>query len=141
MRASDRQSISLTGSCLCGAVRYEASGTPTAFDLCHCSRCRKSSGSAFLAELVFAVSEFRWASGESLVRTYEAPIREQPPGYRRTFCTICGGPVPTVVGNMIKIVGGTLENDPGLRPQRHIFVDFKAPWFDIVDALPRFSRK
>ena len=141
MLAGDRQPISLTGSCLCGAVRYEASGTATAFDLCHCSLCRKSSGSAFVAELVFDASEFRWASGESLVRTYQAPIRERPPGYRRTFCTVCGGPVPTVVGNIIKIVGGTLEKDPGLRPQRHIFVDFKAPWFDIVDALPRFSRK
>jgi len=42
---------------------------------------------------------------------------------------------------MIRIVGGTLEDDPGLRPQRHIFVDFKAPWLDIADALPRFSRK
>jgi hypothetical protein len=107
MRASDRQRISLTGSCLCGAVRYEASGTPKAFDLCHCSRCRKSSGSAFVAELVFDASEFRWARGESLVRTYEAPVRERPPGYRRTFCAVCGGPVPTVVGNMIRIVGGT----------------------------------
>src|SRR5262249_48535621 len=109
----------LTGSRLCGAVQYEASGTPVAFDLCHCSRCRKSGSSAFIAELVFDASDFRWAMGESLVRTYEAPVREKPPGYRRPFCKMCGGPVPTVAGNIIKIMGGTLEDDPGLQPQRH----------------------
>jgi hypothetical protein len=35
----------------------------------------------------------------------------------------------------------TLDDDPGLRPQRHIFVDFKAAWFDITDGLPRFAIK
>jgi hypothetical protein len=42
---------------------------------------------------------------------------------------------------MIKMAGGTLDDDFGSRPERHIFVDFKASWFDVVDALPCFSRK
>jgi hypothetical protein len=42
---------------------------------------------------------------------------------------------------VIRIPAGTLDDDPGLRPQRHIFVDVKAPWFDIADGLPRFPTK
>ena len=133
-------SAPLKGSCLCGAVKYEVTGNPTAFDLCHCSRCRESSGSAFIAELIFKAAEFEWISGRSLVKTYEAPVRRKPPGYRRTFCGVCGGPVPKVDRGVIRIPAGTLDNDPGLRPQRHVFVDFKAAWFDITDTLPRFAK-
>ena len=131
----------MRGSCLCGTVQYEVTGTPTEFDLCHCSRCRESSGSAFIAELVFKAAGFEWISGRSLVKTYEAPVRRKPPGYRRTFCTVCGGPLPTVDPDVMRIPAGTLDDDPGLRPQRHIFVDFKAAWFDITDGLPRFATK
>ena len=76
----------MKGTCLCGAVRYEVTGTPTEFDLCHCLRCREASGSAFMAELVFKSAEFQWLSGGSLVKIYEAPVRMKPPGYRGTFC-------------------------------------------------------
>jgi hypothetical protein len=75
-------STPLKGSCLCGAVKYEVTGTPTAFDLCHCSRCRESSGSAFIAELAFEAAEFEWVSGRSLIKTYQAAVRRKPPGYR-----------------------------------------------------------
>jgi hypothetical protein len=108
--------ISMNGSCLCGAVRYEVIGTRTAFDLDHCSRCRKSSGSPFKAELIFEAAELEWVSGRSLVETYEAPVRQSRPGYRRTFCTVCGGPLPTVDRGMINVPAGTLDDDPGLRP-------------------------
>src|SRR5262245_12716982 len=116
----------MKGSCLCGAVKYQLTGNPTAFDLDHCSRCRKSSGSAFKAALIFDAVEFKWASGQTLVRTYEAPVREKRPGYRRTFCIVCGGPVPTVDRGVANVPAGTLDDDPGFRPQRHIFVDLKA---------------
>jgi hypothetical protein len=133
--------VSVRGSCLCGAVRYEATGTAAAFDLDHCSRCRKASGSAFKAELIFRQAEFHWVSGRSLVRTYDAPVRSTPPGDRRTFCTLCGGPVPTVDEDTINIPAGTLDDDSGLRPQRHIFVERKAPWFEIGGRLPRYATK
>src|SRR5260221_2324939 len=86
----------MKGSCLCGAVRFNLTGTPTAFDFCHCSRCREASGSAFLAELAFKAAEFEWVSGQSLVKTFEATVRKTPPGYRRTFCKACVEPVPTL---------------------------------------------
>jgi hypothetical protein len=130
----------MKGSCLCGAVRYEVTGTPTAFDLDHCSRCRKSSGSAFKAQLIFEAAQLKWVNGRLLFKTYEAPVRTKSPGYRRTFCTICR-PVPAVDRGMINVPAGTLDDYPGLRPQRHIFVDLTASWFEIVDTLPRFATK
>jgi hypothetical protein len=133
--------MNMRGGCLCGAVQYEVTGIPTGFDLDHCSRCRKSSGSAFKAELLFNDAEFEWISGRSLVKTYEASVRNKPPGYRRTFCTVCGGPVPTVDSGMINVPAGTLDDDPGIQPQRHIFADVKTPWFDITDSLPRFATR
>jgi hypothetical protein len=63
----------MKGGCLCGAVRFSVTGTPTAFDFCHCSRCRASSGSAFLAELVFKAAEFEWAAGDR----WSGPSRHQ----------------------------------------------------------------
>ena len=131
----------MKGRCLCGAVRFKLSGTPTAFDLCHCSRCREASGSAFLAELEFNAPEFEWVSGQSLVKTYEAPVLKTPPGYRRTFCTLCGGPVPTVDRDIIRVPAGSLDDDPGVRPRRHIFVDVKAPWVEIADTLHQYGTK
>jgi hypothetical protein len=107
---------SLKGSCLCGAVRFILTGTPAAFDLCHCSRCREASGSAFVAEAVFKAAEFQWVSGQSLVETYEAPVRNTPPGYRRTFGMVCGAPLPTVGQPVIRVPAGTLDDDPGIRP-------------------------
>jgi hypothetical protein len=132
--------LEMQGHCLCGAVRFRLAGSPTAFDLCHCARCRAASGSAFLAELEFRVAEFEWISGQSLVKTYEAPVRRTAPGYQRAFCTICGGPVP-IVEPVIRVPAGILDDDPGAAPRRHIFIDFKAPWFEIADALPRHGTK
>ena len=131
----------IKGSCLCGAVAFEVRGEPIAFGFDHCSRCRKSSGSAFGAELICRAADFRWSRGESSIRTYEAPVRETPPGYQRVFCQECGAPVPGVRGDVVLVPAGAIDDDPGIRPQGHIFVAYKAPWFEITDGLPQFARK
>ncbi len=67
-------------------------------------------------------------------------MRQTPPGYPRTFCNVSGGPVPDDSEEEVGIPAGTLDDDPGIRPQGHIFVEFKAAWFDITDSLPQFPR-
>jgi hypothetical protein len=131
----------MKGSCLCGAVRFSVMGTPTAFDLCHCLRCRAASGSAFLAELEFTTAEFRVAQRGITGQGLRGTSAQLAAGYRRAFCTVCGAPVPIVDREIIRVPAGTLEDDPGVRPQRHIFVDFEAPWFQITDALDQFGTK
>ena len=128
-------------SCLCGAVQFEILGSAKYFGFDHCSRCRKATGSAFAAELICNAANFRWIAGSLLVNTYEAPVRISAPGYRRASCTFCGGPVPIVDDREVNVPAGTLDDDPALRPSAHIFVDFKAPWFEITDSLRRFGTK
>ena len=132
----------MKGSCLCGGVQYQVTGEFAAFAFDHCSRCRKASGSAFMAELICKPAHFRWLAGESLIAVYEAPVRESPPGYRRVFCSRCGCNVPAVRSDvdLVFVPAGSLDDDPGIRPQAHIFVGYKAPWFAITDGLPQFQR-
>lgn len=132
----------IRGSCLCGGVKFEVGRIAGSFELCHCTRCRKASGSAFVAGLEVMRSDFRIVQGLDLIRTYEAPIRYAPPPYRTCFCGTCGSPLPDAVSSSswLEIPAGLLDDDPELRPDKHIFVDVKSPWFAIADALPQFDK-
>jgi hypothetical protein len=132
----------IRGSCLCGGVRFELARAVGPFELCHCSRCRKVSGSAFIAGIGVRREDFRWLAGAELVRSYDAPILEAPPAYRSTFCSRCGSPVPDPTNDApwFEIAVGLLDDDPGLRPDRHIMVNCKSPWYEIADALPQLDK-
>jgi hypothetical protein len=132
----------ITGSCLCGGVRFEITRAVGPFELCHCSRCRKASGAAFVAGLGVRTEDFRLLSGRELITTYDAPILERPPAYRTSFCSRCGSPVPNPDPNAewFEVPAGVLDDDPGLRPDKHIFVELKAPWFEITDRLPQYDK-
>ena len=81
----------ISGGCLCGGVRFliaEASGP---FELCHCRRCRKATGSAFAAGIYVARENFELLQGMDLIQAYEASIREAPPAYRRRIVSEYGG--------------------------------------------------
>jgi hypothetical protein len=84
----------IRGSCLCGGVRFEARKVHGTFELCHCSRCRKVTGSAFAAGIYAIRDDFKMLQGQDLVRVYKAPIREAPPAYHSCFCSRCGSRVP-----------------------------------------------
>ncbi len=130
--------MTVKGSCLCGGVRYEVDGPFGRVVNCHCSMCRKATGAAFRTRAAVPAAGFRWATGEALVSRYESS-----PGETRTFCRVCGATLATFFGDHtdeIWLALGTLDDDPGVRPSAHVFVDSKAPWFEIADALPRFSR-
>ena len=132
----------IRGSCLCGEVRFEIDRAVGPFELCHCSRCRKASGSAFVAGLGVRVEDFRLLAGAELIRGYEAPILEHPPSYRIAFCSRCGSPVPDPPphATWFEIPAGLLDDDPELRPDKHIFIECKSPWFPISDALPQLTK-
>lgn len=131
----------IRGSCLCGRVAFAIDRAEGPFEFCHCPRCRKASGSAFVAGLGVRAEAFHWLTGRADVRTFEAPLREQAPAYRRCFCPTCGSPVPDpeAPGDRIELPAGLLEDDPRVRPDRHIFVEHRAPWYEIGDDLPRLD--
>lgn len=132
----------IRGGCLCGAVRFELARAIGPFELCHCSRCRKACGSAFAAGLGVRVADFRLLSGAEQIRRYVAPVRESPPPYSSAFCARCGSPVPDppAGADWFEIPAGLLDDDPQLRPDKHIFVDCASTWFEIADSLPRLTR-
>ena len=138
--ARPRRARSLRGGCLCGAVSFVAAA-PTPIELCHCPRCRKAYGGAFAATCYVRATDFRWTRGARRVATYEAPVRERPPGYRHAFCRDCGSPLPIVDRRIgfAEIPAGALDGDPGVRPLRHIFTARQAPWYAITDQLPRYD--
>ena len=131
----------IKGSCLCGGVRFEIEQAAGPLELCHCNRCRKVSGSAFLAGLYVQSKDFRITAGVELINTYEAPILRTPPPYRTYFCRRCGSPLPNPhpQSDTVEVPAGLLDNDPGLKADKHIFVDVKAPWFEIGDNLPQYD--
>jgi hypothetical protein len=125
----------IRGSCLCGGVRYRITGP--LFDAlnCHCSMCRKAQGAAFRSRASVKVADFEWVEGENLVTFYESS-----PGNRRGFCRVCGSPIVTEFRARPGCYGlplGALDDDPRIRPELHIHVASKAPWFTITDELPQ----
>jgi hypothetical protein len=131
----------IAGSCLCGGVRFEIAEAVGPFELCHCRRCRKTSGSAFAAMLGVRTKDFHLLDGRDLIARYEAPLLHAPPPYRASFCRRCGSPAPDPDpgADWFEIPAGLLDDDPGARPDRHIFVERKAPWEEITDALPQLD--
>jgi len=127
----------LSGSCLCGAVRYVARGTEKRFYHCHCKRCRKASGTGHASNL-FVEGTLEWLSGEELIRRYRPADAER---FTNTFCTECGGRVPRFIEPlaMVFIPAGSLDDEPAMRPQARIFHGSRAGWSCEDSTLPVFE--
>ncbi len=129
--------MAIDGGCLCGKVRYRVSGRLFGADHCHCSMCRRQHGAAFATYADFEPGEFAWISGADLVKIYEAPG-----GGGWCFCSECGSTLAgTDDGKVTAITLGTVEGDPGVRPEAHIFTGSRAPWHEIHDDLPQFDER
>lgn len=125
----------LTGSCLCGGVKYEIEGELSAVTNCHCSLCRKMSGSAFASGATIPSSSFRLVAGQEFLKEWESS-----PGYQRVFCGRCGSPIlkrKAKDPDNLRPRVGTLDSDPGVKISKHNHVSSKAPWVVITDGLPQ----
>jgi len=127
----------LSGSCLCGDINYTATGEERAFFHCHCSRCRKASGTGHASNL-FVQGTLAWDRGKDLVRNYQLPEAER---FTNTFCSKCGGRVPRFIESMgmVFIPAGSLDDEPGMGPQARIFKGSRAAWSCEASALPEFD--
>ncbi len=126
----------IRGSCLCGGVRFEINGRVSGIGQCHCSLCRKASGTASNAALLTSTRSFRWVQGEDLAQKWE-----RPSGRGNTFCRVCGSPLPELHSNgkLFAVPAGMLDDDPGTRIEQHIFVGSKAPWEEIPEGPPQYE--
>ncbi len=127
----------IKGSCYCGTVRYEITGRLLIFANCHCPDCRKFSGSAFSSVLAVEAGGFHVTSGESSLNPYPSS-----PGKHRCFCKNCGCHVFARADQrpgMVLVRAGSLDDDPGMKPQCHIWVKAKAPWHEICDSIKQYE--
>ena len=125
----------LVGRCLCERVEYEVADRFLYAMNCHCSQCRRTTGSAFKPLAGIAKHELRLTSGEDLILRYgEADGHD-------AHCGSCGSLLFSLVraGEYVHVALGTLVDSPSIRPAMHIFVGSKAPWFEITDDLPQFE--
>lgn len=129
----------ITGGCLCGGVRYEIIGPFLRASHCHCSRCRRHSGAAVLTQGRVRREDFRLLTGEELLSVYRSEGATA-----RAFCSVCGSSLFGATwpeGEEVSIRLGSIDGDPGIRPQFHTFVDSKAPWDEILDDLPQYPER
>lgn len=128
---------SSTGCCLCGAVSFHISGTFDSFFLCHCARCRKGSGSAHAANLFSSTARLTWLSGANSVRHFRLPGTR----HERGFCETCGSALPYLSGDgdVLVVPAGSLDTDPGLRPDAHICLANRADWDDALDIVEQID--
>jgi hypothetical protein len=123
----------LRGGCLCGAVEY---AVEDAFDFalnCHCSQCRRSTGSAFKPLAGIGRDRLEIVRGGDAIMTYGGAEAHD------AHCRSCGSLLFSVLrqGSYAHVAMGTLEDAPTIRPSMHIFVGSKAAWYEITDDLPQ----
>jgi hypothetical protein len=127
------QVTTLRGSCLCRAVRYAVADEFVFAANCHCSNCRRATGSAFKPFARIARERLRITEGAEELRRYGDAVTHD------AHCGACGSLLFSQVdgGAFAHVAMGTLLDGPSIRPSQHIFVGSKAPWFAITDDLPQ----
>jgi GNAT superfamily N-acetyltransferase len=126
----------VTGGCLCGAVRYAASGQPREVSHCHCSMCRRAAGAPLVTWATFPVDAFRWTAGPA------ASWRSSPPA-TRSFCGTCGTALTFVTidePTWIDVTVASMDQAAEMWPHDHIWTGDRLPWLVLDDDLPRLPR-
>ncbi|MGH8496866.1 MAG: GFA family protein [Gammaproteobacteria bacterium] len=124
----------IEGGCLCGAVRYRATGKSLAGTLCHCGTCRHASGAPSVAWTVFRSSDFAFIA-ETPARFYSSP------GVIRTFCRKCGTPVTyqrTSKPETIDATTATLDDPDAFAPTKEIWIEEKLAWESLNEAMEHY---
>lgn len=125
------------GSCLCGQVRFEVHGRFENFFLCHCTYCRKDSGSAHGANLFSTTATLHWLAGEARVTHFQLPASR----HARSFCSTCGSALPYLAANatLLVVPAGSLDSPLSQRPNAHLFNASRADWDAALENLPVFE--
>ncbi len=131
------ESGSISGACLCGAVRFDIRPPALFCAHCHCSICRRAHGAGFVTWVGVLTGQFALRAGaDHLVR-----YRSSDHG-TRSFCDTCGSTLFFTTAHhpeRIDVVLANVDDTAGLRPQFHAYCDDRAAWVAIDDDLPRLG--
>jgi hypothetical protein len=123
------------GGCLCGSVRYEATGAPFNVTHCHCADCRRSSAAPFVTWASFRRSNFRFVTGETRLLQWE--------GRERSFCPHCGTPLTFMTGpdaDEVDVTVCSFDDPSSVVPTDHTWISDRLPWVHLADGLPTFEQ-
>jgi hypothetical protein len=124
------------GGCLCGAVRYRASGASGHPTLCHCRSCRRASGAPVVAWVTFPRGAFAFVKG--------TPVRyRSSPPVLRSFCGACGTPLTYEHADFpdgVDVTTASLDDPERFPPADHTWTSHHLSWLPLSDPLPRFPR-
>ncbi|MGR9012608.1 MAG: GFA family protein [Gammaproteobacteria bacterium] len=112
----------MKGSCLCGVIEYRID---MPISHCHCRTCQKAHAAPFAATAGVMLEHFRWLKGEDKLSSFESSQ-----GKLRYFCSVCGSHLGAKRVNQAHVVlrAATLDEDPGVTPQVHIWTSNDVPW-------------
>lgn len=122
------------GGCLCGAVRYRASGEPSLVCFCHCRLCQRASGAPVVPWASFSTERVEWTAG-------------RPTSYAsstwaiRGFCARCGTPLTFQFNDRpesIDLTLASLDRPQALKPNLHIHTSSRVEWLTLSDDLPAY---
>jgi len=134
--AEPTRTLSIDGQCLCGRTRYHAEGECFGILNCHCQRCRKHNGAAFVGFLTFASGRITWQSGRDELGGFKTE------GTVRNFCRRCGSSMPYPVDEGSRLfnmyAGNVLDMPPPLGIW-HVFVGSACPWTHVPDDEPHWQ--
>jgi Uncharacterized conserved protein len=125
------------GQCLCGTVKFRISGAFESFFLCHCSRCRKDSGSAHSANLFSSTAKITWVSGEENIKTF----RLAGSRHVKNFCSDCGAALPISQPELglLVVPAGSIDSHIDIRPNAHICCSSRANWDNDLASIQRID--
>ena len=126
--------MSLSGGCLCGALRYTAVAKPTSSGYCHCRLCQRSTGAPVLAFASVPFDSFQMTHGQPA--RYASSTKGE-----RWFCARCGTQIAYCDKHnpvSVDINTGSLDHPESVPPKQHIFTSSRIEWFETNDDLPRY---
>ena len=129
----------IEGGCNCGAIRYRIEGAPLGVAACHCTRCRRQSGSAYSVNLLVRPAEM---TIEGQLSVFEDKDTTSGSSVYREFCGTCGSPIRSVLGanpSVVAVKAGTLDDPDPFAPALHVFTRSKIGWVEIPAGIPQFD--
>ncbi|KAF8060827.1 Mss4-like protein [Lyophyllum atratum] len=131
------------GSCLCHSVEYTITGEPFTFYVCHCQNCRKSSGSAFLANAFFKPEQVVVTRGSEHVKAYRDTNTASGNALLRSFCPSCGASLFLENNKKeFKIVNvGTVDEDVDWVPRGERYAECRKSWVQGIKTNPKRQSK
>jgi len=130
----------LSGGCLCGAVRYECSEEIAMSALCFCRDCQHTTGGAFSAGFLVPKGSFKLLKGK--LTAYET-IADNGNKVVRNFCPTCGSPIMVGLSgfpDLVEVAAGSLDDASRYKPAISIFTSSAAPWAKVPSDIPGHAK-